>query len=163
MQRIGYDADTERYTFRSTDGTLYESAPGSRYGELTRVGHDPEQTPEWAPEDFQQRRPVVEKGDREAVRMMLPFALLVLAFLLVMFKVLNGGLGGWWQSAADGHDSQVVHCAQGSLQFQVEKGDTCWAVAERYSLGVDDLLAMDGNEKVECERLRIGQGICVPA
>lgn len=37
MTRIGYDADTETYTFSSADGTIWEGSPGSRYGNLTRV------------------------------------------------------------------------------------------------------------------------------
>jgi LysM repeat protein len=158
MQRVGYDADTQRYTFRSTDGTLYHSAPGSRYGDLTPAGHDSTYTPE----ETEGRNQVVERNNREAVRMMLPFALLVFASLLVMFKVSNDGLGGGWLSAANSHE-QIVDCHQGSRQVQVEKGDTCWAVAERYGLGVEYLLKIVGNEGIECERLQIGQGICVPA
>lgn len=38
MTRIGYDADTETYTFSSADGSIWEGSPGSRYGNLTRVG-----------------------------------------------------------------------------------------------------------------------------
>ncbi|KAG6361958.1 hypothetical protein INS49_010187 [Diaporthe citri] len=38
MTRIGYDADTETYTYRSADGSIWEGSPGSRYGNLTRVG-----------------------------------------------------------------------------------------------------------------------------
>jgi hypothetical protein len=36
MTRVGYDADTQRYTFRDADGSLWESAEGSRYGTLHR-------------------------------------------------------------------------------------------------------------------------------
>lgn len=38
MTRIGYDADTETYTYRSADGSIWEGSSGSRYGNLTRVG-----------------------------------------------------------------------------------------------------------------------------
>lgn len=38
MTRIGYDADTETYTYSSADGSIWEGSPGSRYGNLTRVG-----------------------------------------------------------------------------------------------------------------------------
>lgn len=41
MVRIGYDADTQVYTFRSTDGSLWEGPPGSRYGHLTKVASAP--------------------------------------------------------------------------------------------------------------------------
>jgi LysM repeat protein len=159
MQRVGYDSDTQRYTLRSTDGTLYHSAPGSRYGDLTSAGHNPTYTPE----ETEERNKAVEKNNREAVRMMLPFALLVFAFLLVMFKLMNGGFGSGWLSSADAYSVQLVDCTQGSRQIRVEKGDTCWGIAERYRLGVEELLGVGGNEEVECERLSIGQGICVPA
>jgi hypothetical protein len=44
MSRIGYDADTETYTFSSADGSIWEGSPGSRYGNLTKVC-DPAQKP----------------------------------------------------------------------------------------------------------------------
>ena len=38
MTRIGYDADTQTYTFRdATDGSLWKGAPGCQYGKLFRV------------------------------------------------------------------------------------------------------------------------------
>jgi hypothetical protein len=36
MQRVGYDADTERYTYKQTDGSYWEGAEGARYGTLRR-------------------------------------------------------------------------------------------------------------------------------
>jgi hypothetical protein len=41
MVRIGYDADTQVYTFRSADGSLWEGPSGSRYGSLTKVADAP--------------------------------------------------------------------------------------------------------------------------
>lgn len=37
MQRIGYDADSNRYTFRDKEGNIYQSAPRAEYGILTPV------------------------------------------------------------------------------------------------------------------------------
>jgi len=37
MQRIGYDADCGRYTFRDKEGNIYQSAPRAEYGILTPV------------------------------------------------------------------------------------------------------------------------------
>ncbi|SJL13223.1 uncharacterized protein ARMOST_16662 [Armillaria ostoyae] len=37
FRRIGYDADTMRYTFTDKHGKLYRSAPGEQYGTLTPV------------------------------------------------------------------------------------------------------------------------------
>lgn len=85
--------------------------------------------------------------------MMLPFALLVFVFMILLFKLINRPLSG---------DGQVVDCAEGSHDIQIRRGDTCWAIAEKYSLGVDELLGLGGNEKVDCDSLSIGQKICVP-
>ena len=41
MTRIGYDADTQIYTFRDSDGSTWESAPGNQYGKLFRVKTPP--------------------------------------------------------------------------------------------------------------------------
>jgi LysM repeat protein len=165
MQRIGYDADTQRYTFRDANGMLYESAPGSRYGDLRPASSDvPQATHYTPPEDIEQRNQSVEQNHREAVRTMLPFALLIFVFLLVVFRVVNGGFGfggGSDKSLADQAAAQADTCHSGS-QLQVEKGDTCWAIAEDYGLTVDELLRIRGNDEVDCNRLRVGQGICVP-
>ncbi|KAG6872000.1 hypothetical protein C0995_014019 [Termitomyces sp. Mi166 len=37
MKRIGYDADTQVYTFQDRDGKLYKGEPGADYGVLTPV------------------------------------------------------------------------------------------------------------------------------
>lgn len=163
MQRVGYDADTERYTFRDADGNFFESAPGSRYGELRPVSDIPQATHYTPPEDIEERNRSVEQNHREAVRTMLPFALLVFVFLLVVFRVINGGFGfggGSDKSSAEHAAAPADLCHAGS--HQVEKGDTCWAIAEGYSLTVDELLRVRGNEELDCDKLRVGQGICVP-
>jgi hypothetical protein len=171
FERISYDADTQTYTFRDADGNTYKSEPGSRYGQLHPVGSrsstsSTEIDSEAAYKDSANSTPArsfgemlgddnaMKKENREAVRAMLPFALLIFIFLLVVFKLLYG---------ADAAMEQVTHCGEGSRQVQIAKGDTCWAVAESCGVGVEDLLAVRGNEKVDCDALRVGQGICVPA
>ncbi|KAL2200847.1 hypothetical protein P885DRAFT_73196 [Corynascus similis CBS 632.67] len=37
MVRVGYDADTQVYTYRDSDGSYWEGAPGVQYGKLHRV------------------------------------------------------------------------------------------------------------------------------
>jgi hypothetical protein len=45
MQRVGYDADTQQYSYRDQDGSYWEGAPGARYGVLHRSKKNPlEQT-----------------------------------------------------------------------------------------------------------------------
>jgi hypothetical protein len=41
MSRVGYDADTQIYTYRDSDGSFWEGAPGCRYGKLHRVRSAP--------------------------------------------------------------------------------------------------------------------------
>ena len=90
---------------------------------------------------------------------MLPFALLVLVVLLLFFKFLNSSTSS---SDSSDHGKQVVYCGEGAHAIQVKKGDTCWAIAETYRLGVDELLGMEGNAGLECGDLGLGQGVCVP-
>lgn len=97
---------------------------------------------------------MIEEGNKSAVRMMLPFALLVLVFLFLVFKLVN---------RSDGNDTYATVCGDGERQLHVEKGDTCWAIAEANGLSVDALLSLRGNQGVDCGKLRVGQGICVPA
>jgi hypothetical protein len=40
MRHVGYDADAETHQYRDTDGSLWQSAPGNRYGRL-RLVHRP--------------------------------------------------------------------------------------------------------------------------
>ncbi|KAF1834795.1 hypothetical protein BDW02DRAFT_497582 [Decorospora gaudefroyi] len=169
FERTGYDADTQTYTFRDANGNLYESEPGNRYGELQRVDScsadtepahstirpDGRVPPRSFAEILGERDNAVKKDNREAVRMMLPFALLVLVFLMLVFKLL-------YRPETDHGDRQVVDCAQGSHEIQIAHGDTCWEVAQRLGLGVKELLGLHGNELIDCDALRIGQGICVP-
>jgi hypothetical protein len=162
MKRIGYDADTQCYTFRDAEGNFFESAPGSRYGELRPAGHIPQATEYTPPEDMEERNQLVERDHRTAVRTMLPFALLVFVFLLLVFRMTNGGFSGSDKTRADANAAQVLDCHDGSRQIQIEKGDTCWAFAQERGLGVAELLALGGNEEVDCNRLRVGQGMCVP-
>ncbi|KAG7439261.1 uncharacterized protein BT62DRAFT_1081687 [Guyanagaster necrorhizus] len=46
FRRIGYDADTSRYTFSDKRGRLYHGAPGAEYGTLTPVNSASTSRPE---------------------------------------------------------------------------------------------------------------------
>ena len=39
MQRVGYDADTQTYTYQDANGRLWEGEEGNRHGRLHRNGH----------------------------------------------------------------------------------------------------------------------------
>jgi hypothetical protein len=151
MKRIGYDSDTQTYTFRDASGAIYESEPGNRYGELWPAGRGPQRTPR----EVEQHNAQLKKGNRESIKMILPFALLVLVFLLLLFKFLAG-------AGAHADLEEQANCAEGDSWVQVTKGDTCYEIGEAHGLGVEELLGLMGNEKVDCDHLRIGQKICVP-
>ncbi|KAF2118069.1 hypothetical protein BDV96DRAFT_408008 [Lophiotrema nucula] len=155
FERVGYDADTQTYSYRDASGNYWEGDEGNRHGELHRAGHPRPQPSEDA---VAHHNASLKRSNREALRLMLPFALLVLVVLLLFFKFLNSGT-----SASDSdHGKQVIHCGEGAHAIQVQKGDTCWAIAETYRLGVEELLALEGNAGVDCKALGVGQGVCVP-
>lgn len=39
MTRVGYDADTQTYTYRDSNGKYFEGPPGATYGTLRPVGN----------------------------------------------------------------------------------------------------------------------------
>ena len=45
MTRIGYDADSQTYTYRDSDGSTWEGAPGNQYGKLFKVKTPPAASP----------------------------------------------------------------------------------------------------------------------
>lgn len=187
FSRTGYDADSERYTFLGPDNQHYESEPGNRYGKLWPAGEHqaklqaasdlarqsstsstrvkPGDSPTTRQrglsifDEIEADQAALKKDNKEAVRTMLPFALLILVAMILLFKLL-------YRSGADSADhghKQIVHCRQGSHEVQVLKGDTCWAIAESYGMGVDEFLGLYGNEALDCDRLSIGQKICLLA
>lgn len=190
---MGYDADTQVYTFRDSDGAYYESAPGNRYGVLRPTGESsghssapdeasaslisPEKSKhdigdeesldgdsdlaEWQLDARRARRArrhaAASKdpfGTRQAIKMLLPFALLVIVFLLAFFKFLSG--------ASTDEKQPQVDCAEGFQAVEVQSGETCWAIAKARGITVDELTGIQGNEDVDCDVLGVGQGICVP-
>lgn len=180
FKRTGYDADTQKYTFVDASGRTYESSSGNRYGVLRPVGGSPSSNHRFFDDvesptdpfddsneegrmipktfdDIDAHNQAVEQGNKEAVRTMLPFALLVLVVLLVIFRFLYSGSNS--ETVAD--ESGQVHCAQGYHEVQVEKGQTCWEFAEGCGLGVEEWLGVGGNEGIDCDKLEVGRNVCV--
>ncbi|KAK8087925.1 hypothetical protein PG997_002886 [Apiospora hydei] len=145
MVRIGYDADDQTYTFRDTsDGSIWESAPGSQYGRLTRIsGPSSSSSPSTS-------RPNESYSDGDAPPP--PYA---------------------YDEHAEPDDSwsgnQKVSWRADMMPllnfftiiglfllgvFCVKQGDTCWAIANRRALEVDDILRE--NKDLDCDNLEIG-------
>ncbi len=54
----------------------------------------------------------------------------------------------------------VGACPAGTFPYIIKAGDTYYAIARRYSIGIQDLI--DANPGVDPNNLFIGQTICVP-
>ncbi|KAI0408568.1 carbohydrate-binding module family 50 protein [Xylaria palmicola] len=164
MQRIGYDADTQVYTFRDADGSVWESAPGSQYGQLRRVagstlpsyGDDDENTSPAQPLAYDGLGGAGGGGRaaswRQEMMPLLNWFLLVGLFLLVVVWFISG--------ASRGGPAVVRSCGDDASAYEVRAGDTCWAIAEAKSVSVDALL--ESNEGLDCDKLSIGETVCVP-
>ncbi|KAJ6783050.1 hypothetical protein PWT90_01872 [Aphanocladium album] len=152
MTRVGYDADTGVYTFQDADGSYWESAPGSQYGQLTRVGQ------ELTGEDDDAQPFLPGNGYsspkvswRHELMPLLNFGVIIGVALLLL----------WWylHVAAGGDESSVLECPSGTESYSIHKGDTCWDIAKSHGGTVEDILKL--NPKLDCDKLSVGSQICV--
>lgn len=141
FQRVGYDADTEIYTYESPEGELYRGAPGNRYGRLVPIS---------SPFDYDAEEPVHD--NTSSYRYFLPFLLLVVVFLLMVIAP------PWKQNFGFGRSTA---CDDGGIRHDIRSGETCYALSQRYSTTVEELIKL--NPKLSCDNLQVGRSICVPA
>lgn len=78
---------------------------------------------------------------------MLPFFLIVVVFLLVVYRFLYS-------------IPAPKHCAEGLENYKISKGDTCWQIATDKQITVDELTTY--NAGLDCDHLAIGSRLCVP-
>lgn len=160
MERVGYDADTQVYTFRDADGSYWEGAPGCRYGRLTKVsdGDDDDDVDNHA-------APFLGSGHhsdlpatswRSDMRPLLNFGVLVGLSLLLLFWFLR-----WSAGAGAGQGEMEPLCAKGLETYTVRQGDSCWDIAERHGLVVEDLTK--NNEGLNCDALQVDSYLCLPS
>jgi hypothetical protein len=117
MKRVGYDADTQVYTYQDDEGGVWEGAPGNRYGELHKgIRHSALPRPRLTSTVGQvHRSPAAAGDDRDHLladadrldcgelggyrapprddswRYLAPFLLLICLFLLGVYAMLGGG------------------------------------------------------------------------
>lgn len=91
----------------------------------------------------------IDRDKREAWRMFAPWLLLVVLFLLLV---------GWIISP---RSARMIECTDGNERYTIAKGDTCFAIAEKVNIQVDELTKI--NPDLKCATLMPGQEICVPA
>ncbi|KAI1370146.1 carbohydrate-binding module family 50 protein [Hypoxylon crocopeplum] len=153
MQRIGYDADTQTYTFRDADGSIWESAPGNQYGQLHRVNttfssygddaHD-------ATEPLHGTSNEPPTSWRHEMMPLLNWFLLVGLFLLLIF---------WFISGATKQVDPTT-CGDQSSPYKIKTGDNCWAIAEAHHVPLESLL--QENHGLDCDKLAVGGTVCIP-
>lgn len=155
MTRVGYDADTQVSTFQDSDGSYWESAPGSQYGNLTRVGGGG--TVEYA-EDTEPF--LISEGAansrtswRHELMPLLNFGVIIGSFLLLIFWIITRG--------ESPNKEPLVSCGDATSPYKIQDGDTCWSIGEESGISVDDLLK--ANPSIDCAKLGVGTEICVPS
>lgn len=150
MTRVGYDADSQVYTFRDSDGSYWESASGSQYGNLTKVGEADPEADDTEPFLGAQHR----ISWRSELRPFLNFGVIIGLSLIGLYYFL------YWSAGTEGEMTPVVECGEGSTAYAVQKGDTCWGIANKDGVSVEELLRM--NEGLDCDLLKVDDWICVP-
>ncbi|KAG6040657.1 hypothetical protein E4U41_007558 [Claviceps citrina] len=151
MRRIGYDADTQVYTFLDGDGSYWESAPGCQYGQLTRVGDDAlDDTADTEP-SLVQDRAVQQRSWRAELMPLLNFGVIIGVSLLGLF---------WYLHYAAGSDETLrPACSADQSTYSMHQGDNCWAIETARDLSVDDILR--ANRHLDCQMLHAGSAICL--
>ncbi|CAF3613916.1 hypothetical protein SNK03_002571 [Fusarium graminearum] len=154
MQRVGYDADSQVYTFRDADGSYWESAPGNQYGHLTKVG---EARPEGQEsESFLVTSPQYNEPKMSwftEMRPFLNFLMLIILSLLLLFWFLG-------HKSSPEERIPIPDCPEGTIAYGVKQDDTCYDIAKKAGVSVDDI--MKKNKDLDCDALMIGDRICVP-
>ncbi|CAM1505852.1 Fc.00g114890.m01.CDS01 [Cosmosporella sp. VM-42] len=153
MTRAGYDADTQVYTFRDSDGSYWESAPGNQYGHLTRVSdgdhHDGDDSEPFLVSDQHYEKP----SWRHDMMPLLNFGVIVgVCFLLLL----------WGLHYSAGSDEPMEPtCGEGTTSYLVQKDDSCWAIAKKMDVTVDEILKL--NKGLDCDKLLADSQICLPS
>lgn len=155
MTRVGYDADTQVYTFKDAYGSYWESAPGCEYGQLTRAGDGASNDVEIeASNAFLAHSDANLKTSwRQDLMPLLNFGLIIGLSLLLLFWYFRWSASTAVQSAAT--------CPEDARRWKVKAGDTCWSLGEANGITVDNILMQ--NPGLDCSRLLAGSIICLPA
>jgi len=175
MKRVGYDADSGRYYFRDSDGTLWRGAEGVEFGEMKRVDNLPSSIA-GAEGDTEDRRaedleasPHTRNGGYQLLsddhsrltdqpprvnvgsyRTLFPFFLIIVVVLLLIWRlILSPGLS-----------TPAKKCPEGTSSYWAQPGDSCWEVSQEHRWSMDKF--KEANPKVVCDPLMPGTALCLP-
>ncbi|KAF9479404.1 hypothetical protein BDN70DRAFT_691635 [Pholiota conissans] len=183
MKRIGYDADSGRYYFRDTDGSLWKGPQGAEFGQMTRVnelpatvqaevehserhgGHndDLEASPRASRDGYQ----VLSESDRDehsrpmahqvhnhsSYRSLFPFFLIIAVCLLLVWRLLV-------QPSLSSPAITPKRCPEGTAAYWIQPGQSCWEVSRERGWSLAEF--HEANPKVNCEPLLPGTSVCLP-
>lgn len=176
MKRIGYDADTGRYTFQDRDGSLWTGAQGAEFSEMTRVsgptrGRQADEGSDDAHEDDMEAQLSTTRGDgyaplsndplntpmahhqgvnAGAYQNLLPFLLMIGVFLLIVWRYVFPAL----------IPPESEPCPTNTEAYWVKPGDSCWAIANGHDCPFERFKEL--NPEVNCDVLMPGSTICLP-
>lgn len=135
FQRMGYDADTQQYTYQSGTGT-HHGVPGSRYAIIGVSDHVDDD---------------IDEIDKSWKRYMFPWFVLVGVFLLFLIAP------PWtWRSRG----TPNIICGEHAAAYRIQDGDTCFMLAEEVKTAVEEIYKL--NPGLKCDNLQIGKEICLP-
>ncbi|KAF4122068.1 LysM domain [Geosmithia morbida] len=159
MTRVGYDADTQVYTFQDSDGSLWEGAPGAEYGQLYRAGQapDPDEVDADTEPFLMSEHTQSQTSWRAEMMPLLNFFVLVGVSLMALFWYLNTA-----SRPSDGREDTApgLSCAKGSTPYILQGGDSCWDLAQEHGITMDDIMSL--NPGLKCESLLADTQICLP-
>jgi len=171
MKRIGYDSDTGRYYFKDSDGSIWQSAEGSEYGELKKVSDAPknlaleavdddddlEATPrtrdggyQMLDQDPNRTTAASRIATQNAYRSLFPFFLILAGFLLLIWRLV----------VAPNIITGNPKCPEGASLYYIQPGESCWEVARTHKIDLEQFRTL--NPKVNCDPLLPGASVCLP-
>ncbi|PVG00906.1 hypothetical protein CPB86DRAFT_782153 [Serendipita vermifera] len=146
MERVGYDADTQRYYFQEGE-ELYEGEPGAEFGgQLRHIGRAPTREPGSSP--------YTKEYESSGWRQLAPFLLLVGAVLFLMIRYF--GFGAHFLPAP----TPELKCVEGTELYKAVAGDDCWSIANARGWNLEKLNR--ANAHLNCNPLKVGATMCVP-
>ena len=141
MDRVGYDADTQTYTYQDEEGNYWQGEPGVQYGRLQRTG-----TTGRFQHNHATSSATLAARQSQDWRYMAPWLLIVIVVLLLVW---------YWFGP-----TFILRCGDGLQPYRIRSGDTCWNIADSRATTVDELINI--NKGLSCDRLKPGMQICMP-
>ncbi|KAF9258270.1 hypothetical protein L218DRAFT_740495 [Marasmius fiardii PR-910] len=184
FKRVGYDSDRQVYTFEDTsNGSIWEGREGEEFGEMKKVSSgsgrsrlqendDVEYEAASGRSDGYERLPSNANQATDSVRTgpyrtLFPFFLIIAVVLLLVWRTVIAP--NWTPSQSE------PSCANPEQTYvhTIQNGDTCWNICEKSWCrngvcsegGVQkclEALKEENKEGLDCNRLVVGSGICVP-